>query len=152
MIILKVFILSISISPMIDYLSFIQANPKLSIVLIGIAITFFITLINYFFMDKDRMREIKGKQKEIQKQIKEHQKAGNHDKMMELNKELFSHTGEIMRHSLKPMLITIVPIIVLFGFIRNVYATTEIASSWFWYYLGSSIVGSITFRKLFNLP
>lgn len=137
---------------MVDYISFIQANPRLSIVLVGLVITFFISLINYFFMDKDRVREIKKKQKEIQAQIKEHQKAGNHEKMMDLNKQLFAHSGEMMKHSIKPMLITIVPIIVLFGFIRNVYATTEIAKTWFWYYFVSSIVGSLVFRKVFNLP
>jgi uncharacterized membrane protein (DUF106 family) len=135
-----------------DYLQLINQNPKVSIILIALAITFLITLVNYFFLDKDRMREIKKRQKELQTQMKEHQKAGNTDKLLELQKELFSSTGEMMKHSLKPMLITMIPILVLFGFVRNVYAGTAIASSWFWYYIASAMVGSVIFRKIFNLP
>jgi uncharacterized membrane protein (DUF106 family) len=59
---------------------------------------------------------------------------------------------ETMKHSFKPMIITFLPIIVFFGMIRGWYATTEIASSWIWFYIGGSIVSSIFFRKLFKLP
>ncbi|MBS3088293.1 DUF106 domain-containing protein [Candidatus Pacearchaeota archaeon] len=137
---------------MIDYISIINQNPEISIVVISLAITFLITLVNYFFLDKDKVRGIKSRQKELQTQMKEHQRAGNTDKMMELQKELFSSTGEMMKHSLKPMLITMIPILLLFGFVRNIFADTTIASSWFWYYLVSAIAGSMIFRKIFNLP
>jgi len=137
---------------MVDYLIFIQQNPRISIILIALTITFLITLVNYFFLDKEKMREIKERQKELQKQMKEHQKNGNHDKIMELQKELLSSTGEMMKHSMKPMLITLIPMIVLFGFVKSVYAETIIAKTWFWYYLVSAMVGSIVFRKLFRLP
>jgi len=134
------------------FTDFIMAYPRMSIFLIGLAISFLITFVNSLVMDKERMREIKARQKEIQAQIKEHQKAGNHEKVMELNKEMFSQAGEIFKSSMKPALITIVPIIVLFGFIRSAYATTPIASTWFWWYFLSAIVGSMIFRKLFRMP
>ncbi len=137
---------------MIDYLTFINQNPRVSIILISLTITLLITLVNFFFLDKEKMRGIKARQKELQVKMKEHQKAGETDKIMELQKELFSSTGEMMKHSLKPMLITMIPIIVLFSFIRNVYAETIISSSWFWYYLVSALAGSMLFRKIFNLP
>jgi uncharacterized membrane protein (DUF106 family) len=71
---------------------------------------------------------------------------------MELNKEMFSFVGETFKHSLTPMLITIVPILILFGFIRSVYSTTIIASTWFWWYLLGAIIGSMVFRKVFKMP
>jgi uncharacterized membrane protein (DUF106 family) len=46
-------------------------------------------------MNKERMFEIKKRQKELQKEIKEHQKAGNHTKVMELNKEMFSFVAHL---------------------------------------------------------
>jgi uncharacterized membrane protein (DUF106 family) len=137
---------------MVDFLAFIQQNPRISIIFIALAISFLITLVNYFLLDKERLRDIKEKQKTIQKQIKEHQKAGNHEKVLELNKELMGHAGEMMRHSLKPMLITLIPILLLFSFIRGIFVETVISKTWFWYYLVSAMVGSIIFKKLFNLP
>jgi uncharacterized membrane protein (DUF106 family) len=137
---------------MFDFTSLIQSYPRTSIVLIALAISFLITLVNFFVLDKERMREIKKKQKELGEQAKLHQKQGNHTKAMELNKEMLSMAGETFRHTLKPTLITIVPIIVLFAFIRGTYSETIIASSWFWYYLGGAIAGSMIFRKLFNMP
>jgi len=130
----------------------IQTNPRLGIIAIAAVISFFISLVNYFILDIDRMREIKGRQKAIQKEIKEHQKAGNHDKVMKLNKEMMAHMGESMKHSFKPMLITIIPILVVFSLIKTTFAETAIAGSWFWWYIFSAIVASMVFRKLFKLP
>ncbi len=130
----------------------IQSNPKISIVIIGLAISFLISLVNYLVLDKEKMREIKAKQKAIQEKMKAHQKAGEHDKALAVSKDMLAHNMEIMKHSLKPTLITAVPILILFGFIKGVYSETSIASSWFWYYLISAVAGSIIFRKLFKLP
>ena len=137
---------------MIDIISLISQYPKSSIIIISCLITFLITLVNYFMLDKDRMREIKKRQKEIQEEAKRHTKEGNHAKAMELQKELFSSTGEMMKHSFKPMLITLIPILIIFAFIRGIYSETTLASSWIWRYFISAIISSIIFRKLFNLP
>ena len=126
--------------------------PKAGVIVLGLLISLFVTIINYFFLNKEKMREIKSRQKEIPAQIKEHQKAGNHEKLMDLNKEMLSHSMEMMKHSFTPMLITMVPMLLFFSFIRGVYSQTIISSSWFWYYLISAIVGNIIFRKLFKLP
>ena len=134
------------------FIELINIYPRTGIILMAIAISFLISLVNHFVMDKERMREIKKRQKEIQKEMKEHQKEGNKDKVLELNKEMMSFVGETFKQSFKPMLITIIPIIVFFGFIRNVMSTTEIAGSWFWYYLVAAIVGSIIFKKVFKMP
>ena len=130
----------------------IQANPKISIILIAVAISLLISLVNNFVLDKDRMRSLKARQKAIQEEMKEHQKNGNQDKVMELQKEMMSGIGESFKHSFKPMLITIVPIIVLFGIVRNTFAETAIAGSWFWWYLLGAIVSSMIWRKVFRLP
>ncbi len=131
---------------------FAMQSPKLSIIVFSSVISLFITIVNFFMLDKDRLREIKKRQKELQGEIKEHQKAGNSDKVMELNKELMSYIPETFKHSLKPMIITLVPILILFTYIRGLYAETTLASTWFWWYLGGAIFSSIIFRKVFRLP
>jgi len=126
-----------------QFITLIQAYPTTSIILFGLAISFLISLVNYFMLDKERMRELKKKQKDIQAEMKNHKE--NPEKVMALQKEMMSH-------SFKPMLITIIPILIFFSFIKGVYTTTIIAKTWIWWYIGSSIVGSIIFRKVFDLP
>ncbi len=137
---------------MVEITTLIQANPQVSIIIIGILVSFLISLVNYFVLDKDKMKEIKEKQKKVQAEIKAHQKAGNTAKMMELNKELMGHSMETMKHSFKPMLITMIPMLIILGAIKGVFTETSIGNSWIWYYIGSAIASSILFRKLFKLP
>ena len=128
----------------------IQSYPRISIILMALLVSFFISLVNYFVLDKEKMREIKSRQKAIQEEMKNHK--DNPQKMMELNKELMSHMCETFKHSFKPMLITLVPMLFIFAFFRKEFLLTEIAKSWLWWYFGVSILSSIIFRKLFKLP
>lgn len=127
-----------------------QAYPRTSVILAALLISFFISLVNYFVLDKEKMHEIKKRQKALQEEMKVHK--DNPQKLMELQKEMFSHMGTTMKHSMKPMLITFIPLIILFPILRNVLLTTEIAKTWFWWYLITSFAGSLIFRKLLKLP
>jgi uncharacterized membrane protein (DUF106 family) len=128
----------------------IMAYPRASIITFAALISLFISLINYFVLDKDKVRSMKARQKELNKEMKEHK--DNPAKVMELQKELMSHVGENFKHSFKPMLITIIPVLVAFLWVKGIFAETSIASSWFWYYLISAIAFSMIFRKVFKLP
>ncbi|NCO11520.1 hypothetical protein CO038_03960 [Candidatus Pacearchaeota archaeon CG_4_9_14_0_2_um_filter_39_13] len=131
-------------------IEFIQANPRVSIIGIAVLISFFISLVNFFVLDKEKIRDSKKRQKELQQSMKEYK--DDPAKIMELNKEMMAHVGDSFKHSLKPMIITVVPILIVFGWIKGVFAETTIAGSWFWWYLGSAIASSLIFRKLFKLP
>lgn len=130
--------------------SLIVANPVISIIVISLVVAIFINIVNYFVMPKDRIRELKEIQKACQIKLKD--AKGDMKRVQEINKQMLGCSTEMMKHSFKPMLITFIPIILVFGFIRGVYSTTELASSWIWYYLISSIVFSMILRKLFKLP
>jgi len=131
-------------------IEFIQASPRLSIIGISVGVSLFISIINYFVLDKDKVKAMKIRQKELQKEIKNNK--DNPAKVMELQKEMMGQVGDNFKHSLKPMLITIIPILVVFGWIKGVFAETTLAGSWFWYYLVSALVASMFFRKVFKLP
>ena len=128
----------------------IQANPIIGIIVISGFVSLFISLINYFVLDKDKVKSMKVRQKELQKEMKENK----HDqaKVMALQKELMGHTMENLKHSFKPMIITIIPVLVVFYWIRNVFEGTSIGGSWLWWYIGSAVAFSLIFRKLFKLP
>ncbi len=124
--------------------------PRLFVILAAVLISLFISIVNYFILDKEKMHSIKAKQKALQEEMKKHK--DNPTKLMELQKEMFSHMGESMKHSLKPMLITFIPLILIFPVVRNMLIDTVIKGSWFWYYIITSLIAAMIFRKLFKLP
>lgn len=129
---------------------YIQANPKLSIIIIATIISLLISVINFFVLDKEKMRASRKRQKEIQKELK----ASKDDptKTQELSTELMKHSLESMKHSFKPLIFTLLPILVIFGWIREVFSETSLAGSWFWWYIVTALVSGMIFRKLFKLP
>jgi uncharacterized membrane protein (DUF106 family) len=129
---------------------FIQANAwnaRISILVLSFLVTLFITVITYYMTDRVRMKEIRDKQKALRAEIKNYK--DNPQKMMELNKKMMEDMPEQLKHSFKPMLITMIPIIIVFAWLRSTFAT--VLPSWFWWYIGSSIVFSIGLRKVFGL-
>jgi len=130
-------------------MEYIQAYPRISAVVIALLVSLFITIVNYFLLDKEKLRELRQKQKQLNKDIKAHTDPA---KKMELSNEMMKQSLESMRHSFKPMIVTFIPVLVVFWFIKGAFAETMIGGSWFWYYLGGAIVGSLIFKKLFNLP
>jgi len=127
----------------------IQNNPRISIIVLSFLVTLFITIVTHFMTDKKRMKEIKAKQKELRAEIKKFK--DNPTKMMELNKQMMEDMPEQLKHSFKPMLVTIIPLIILFGWLKSTFAITSIAGSWFWWYIGASIIFSMILRKIFGL-
>jgi len=125
-------------------------NPKVSIIIISLVVAVFINIVNYFIIDKDKMKELKEIQKACQIKLKDAQ--GDTQKIAEINKQMLDCSGEMIKHSFKPMLITFIPIIIVFTFIRGVYSTTELAKTWIWWYIISSIIFSMILRKVFKLP
>lgn len=123
------------------------ANPKAGIIILSFLITLFMTLVTKKFTDQNRMKELKKIQKACQIKIKDHK--GDLKKQAEIQKEMMRCSMELMKHSFKPMLFTLLPLIILFWWIRGVY--TGVLSYWIWWYIGTSIVSSIVLRKLLKV-
>lgn len=127
----------------------IQTNPRIGIIVLSFIVTLAITIVTYFMTDREKMKEIKDRQKSLKEEMKKYR--DNPEKMMELNKRMLEEMPEQFKHSLKPMLVTIIPLLILFGWLRATFSATEIASTWIWWYIGSSIIFSIFIRKIFGL-
>ena len=131
---------------------FIQSNAwnaRISIVVLSFLVTLFITVVTYYMTDRVRMKELKEKQKRLRKEIKQHR--DNPQKMMELNKQMMEDMPEQLKHSFKPMLITMIPILIIFSWLRSTFVLTAIAKTWFWWYIGTSILFSVSLRKILGL-
>ena len=121
----------------------IVAYPKPSIIIIGIFVTLVMTLVTKKFTDQNRMKELKKIQKACQIRLKDNK--GDMKKQSEIQKEMMACSMELMKHSFKPMLYTMIPILLLIMWVRGVY--TEILPKWIWWYIGSAMISSIILRK-----
>ena len=123
--------------------------PKESVIVISAVVTLAMTLVSKYFTNQERMKELKGVQKTCQIKLKENK--DNAKKMAEIQKQILECNMELMKYSMKPLLFTFIPLILLIGWIKGVYSTTEIANSWLWWYIGSGISSSLIFRKLLKV-
>ena len=123
------------------------SNPKISIILLAFLITLITTLVTKYTTNQDRMKELKNIQKACQITLKDNK--GNPKKEQEIQKEIMDCSMELLRHSLKPMLITMIPLIIFFWWVRGVYS--PILPGWFWWYLGVGIASSILLRKVMDI-
>ena len=123
------------------------ANPRVSILVVSIVVTFVSTLAHKWLTNQEHMRSLKARQKEIQKELR-----GCKDTcvMKELNAEMMKITGVMMKSSFKPMFVTIVPFLILFAWLRGIYVPV-MGNSWIWYYIGYSLVASIVLRKVLKV-
>ena len=127
----------------------LTAYPKASVVLISILITLAMTLVTKYFTNQSRMKELKEIQKACQIKLKDNK--GNPEKLAEIQKEMMQCSMELMKHSFKPMLITFLPLILLFWWIKGIYATSSLGGYWIWWYIGAGIISSIVLRKLLKV-
>ena len=130
-------------------LELIQTNPRISIILISFIASIFITVVRYFLTDREKMKEIKDKHKKLREEMKEFK--NNPEKMLEINKKMMEDLPEQMKQSFKPMIITLIPLLILFKWLWSTYAETAIADTWLWWYIIVSIIFSIILNKVFGM-
>lgn len=120
----------------------------ISVLILSFLVTLFITIIYKYTTNQNHLKEIKQKQKQYQKEMKE--LKDNPQEMMKKQKEAMSLTGQYMKHSMKPMLYTFLPIIIIFGWMRGHYGSEKILNLYLFKlgWLGTYIIFSIIFSTL----
>lgn len=134
----------------------IDIGTPWSVIILSFIITLFITLVYKFTTNQVHMKEIKDKQKQYQKEMKELK----HDPalMMEKQKESMKLTGTYFKQSMKPMIYTFIPIILIFGWMRLQYPGDVkmlnlgiVNFGWLGTYIISSIIFSMVIRKILKV-
>jgi len=146
----------------------IQNYPLLSLVILSFIITLGLTLIYKYFSDQKEIKASKDKIKELQEKIKGEKDA---EKLMAYQKEMLEVNMKHMRHSMKPMLLTFIPLIFIFMWLRNTYTPFGVllpwnfyipgfcwllaglcdGAGWFLVYLFSSFAFSLSLRKILKV-
>jgi uncharacterized membrane protein (DUF106 family) len=130
-----------------ELLNFINNYPATSIILIAAIMTLISTLVTKWLTNQEHLKQLKERQKILQKEMKNH-KPGE-KKWDEIQMEIFQITGKMMKSSFKPMIVTMIPFIILLGWVNRTYS--PILDHWFWYYFVAAIVFSLVYRKVFDM-
>ena len=95
----------------------ITKSPLLTIFIVSLIISLLIVLVYKYFTNQQEMKQIKDAQKEFQKKMKE---SKNHpEELMKLQKEAMSKNFEYMKHTLKATLITMLPVLLIIGWMNG---------------------------------
>ncbi len=92
-------------------------SPFWSILILSLFISLIIVLITKFTTDQNLMKHLKDESKVLQKQIKE--LKGHPEKQMEIQKKHMESSMKMMKQSFRPMLFTLIPILLIFGWMQD---------------------------------
>jgi uncharacterized membrane protein (DUF106 family) len=128
----------------------LQQNALLSIMGISAALALGSTLVYKFATDQSLMKAIREEVKKIQEEMK--QNKGNPQKVAELQSKAMPLNLKLMSQSMRPMLITIVPFILIFILLGRVYGSMIVVPLSFWEghlgWVGTYVVFSVIFTTL----
>jgi uncharacterized membrane protein (DUF106 family) len=132
-------------------------NKYLGMILIAAILNLAITLLQKFTIDKETMKEIKKEQKELKESMKKYK--GHPEKLMELNQKQFELIGKSLPLTMRPIIFTSIPFILLFRWFHDIFGADGFLNgtiylgfmTWFWFYLLISIMFSLTYRKVFDV-
>jgi uncharacterized membrane protein (DUF106 family) len=128
------------------YLSFLdpvfdpilKLDPLIAIIILSIALSLLITLIYKWMTNQKELKEMKDNMKGMQKKMKE--LKNDPPKMMAKQKEMMQINMKVMMSSMKPTLVTFIPIIVIFGWLAMNFAYNPILP-------GTEFTTTITFHE-----
>lgn len=136
----------------------LSLGPVWTIVGISLLLSIIVTLATKFLTNQETMKLLKGEITELQKKMKE--QSQDPAKMMGFQKEAMQKNLQYMKHSFRATLYTILPLLLIFGWLQSHFGT--LGKLWFipvvgwgvgWIgtYILSSIVFTILLRKLFKV-
>ncbi|ODS39532.1 MAG: hypothetical protein A7316_05345 [Candidatus Altiarchaeales archaeon WOR_SM1_86-2] len=99
-------------------------DPAVDILIVAAALAMMSALVTKVTLG-EKGRKSREKMKEMQKQLKAAQKSKNMKKMQKIQKEMMAAMMENLQHSFKPMLVTIIPFILIFGWLYSTYGVGE---------------------------
>ncbi len=124
----------------------------------SVLITLFLTLCYKYFTDQHVLRSLKERTSALQKKLKENK--DNPAKISEIQKQLLETNFEYLGRSLKPTMITFLPLIIIFGWLKQYYGGMgnpdvlilgSFGLGWLGSYIVFSILSSLIFRKLLKV-
>ena len=132
----------------------VALNPLFGLIVISLVLTLIITIAYKYLTDQKLMKELKDKLKDYQNQMKENKQ--DHQKVMEIQKQAMDANMKYMIQSFKPTIYTLLPLILIFNWLRTIYQGIDLNFLWFihnwiWVYILISVISSMLLRKILKV-
>ena len=102
----------------------LKLPPLMAVTALAFLVSLIVILVTKYTTDQALMKKLKEDMKEHQKKIKE--LKNEPAKAMEMQKHSMEANMKYMMHSLRPTIITIIPIIIIFGWMSSTFAYESI--------------------------
>jgi uncharacterized membrane protein (DUF106 family) len=112
----------------------------IAIAIVSLLVSFIITIVYKYMTDQTLMKDLKTRQKDLQKKMKT--LRSDPAKLMKAQKEAMEVNMKYMSQSLKPTLVTFIPIIIIFAWLNANIAYEPILP-------GQEFTATLTFNKDF---
>ncbi|MCX6821566.1 MAG: EMC3/TMCO1 family protein [Candidatus Aenigmarchaeota archaeon] len=145
-------------------LTTIGISPIFMVFLVGGFISIFMSIINWKVLGTEKAKEVKKRMQDIRAKMLETQKSGDTKKTNEHLAELMKINSEYMRFTFKPMIVSLVLVILILPFLKSSYtgkvvgiipnvlpAVGGIKLDWFWWYFISTFVISLIAKKMLGI-
>ena len=129
-------------------------NPIFTVFIISTIISLITTIANKYLVDQDEMNKVNAEMKEFNAKLREAQKSGDGKEVARLQAEqadMMAKQTEMMTSSFKPMIVTMVPILLIFWWMRSSVISSlvvmlppsvyYISLTPFWHWLGHFLYG-----------
>ncbi|MEE8168033.1 MAG: EMC3/TMCO1 family protein [Candidatus Hydrothermarchaeales archaeon] len=147
------------------------ANVLFGIFVVSAIVSALIVVITAKVIDQKKMKKLKAKMSKIQDKLKEAQKKGDAKEMKKIQSKMMKNSSEMWQMSMKPMLYTMLPIILVFTWLKEYeYLATFVEHQegyvvalpfilpkfgdklgWLGWYILSSFATSPLIKKLFKI-
>lgn len=109
---------------MLEFLfSFLLAyTPALAVLIFSIIILIVINIFYKVLINQNEAKRIKQKTKDISKEMKEAQKAGDTTRSKKLMSEMLTENNRMMKMTMKPMIVSLIVVIVLLPSLATFYS------------------------------
>ena len=94
-------------------------NMLLGVSLMSLLVSIIIMLVTSKVTDQKQMKRMREKMKKQQEKMKAAQKKNDTKQVNKISKDMMTMQTQMMSNSMKPMLYTFVPIIIIFGWLRQ---------------------------------
>ena len=139
-------------------------NPIIGVFLAGLFITLVMSLVNKKTLGSDKVKGVKDQMQELRQKMLESPKSGDTKKTNEYMAKMMAKNSEYMKFTMKPMLVSLLLVILILPVIRETYSGMIVATipetlpviggielDWFWWYFMVSLTLSLVIRKVLGV-
>ncbi|HLC72060.1 MAG TPA: EMC3/TMCO1 family protein [Candidatus Nanoarchaeia archaeon] len=143
--------------PLVTFLS-----PRWALVSISLVLAFLTSMAQKYLTNQQEMKSLKDAQNKFREEMKQHR--SDPAKFAEIQKQSMEKSLQYMRHSFKPLIFTMLPVIAMFGWLKVTFLPAgDIfhwgftiwpwgpGIGWLWTYFLSQMIFTMVIRKLFKI-